>query len=70
MRIGFVGVGRIGLPVCANLVAAGYPVVAADARAEAEGAVLESGAAWAGSVRDVASRADTALARDLGLPWP
>jgi 3-hydroxyisobutyrate dehydrogenase len=33
--IGFVGVGRMGLPMCANLVAAGYEVAAADARAEA-----------------------------------
>jgi 3-hydroxyisobutyrate dehydrogenase-like beta-hydroxyacid dehydrogenase len=33
MSIGFIGVGRMGLPMCANLVAAGYPEVAGDARA-------------------------------------
>lgn len=66
-HIGFIGVGRMGLPMCANLVAAGYPVVAGDARAEAEGAVLESGAAWAGTVRGVASRADILITM---LPGP
>jgi len=67
MDIGFIGVGRMGLPVCANLVAAGYSVVAADARAEAEGAVLESGAAWAGSLQEAASRADILITM---LPGP
>jgi 3-hydroxyisobutyrate dehydrogenase len=67
LHIGFIGVGRMGLPMCANLVAAGYPVVAADTRAEAEEAVLDSGAAWAGTVRGVASRADILITM---LPGP
>lgn len=29
-RIGFVGIGRLGLPVCSNLVAAGFDLMAAD----------------------------------------
>jgi 3-hydroxyisobutyrate dehydrogenase-like beta-hydroxyacid dehydrogenase len=28
MRIGFIGVGRMGLPMCVNLVRAGYQVTA------------------------------------------
>ena len=35
-RIGVVSVGRMGLPMCANLVAAGHMVTAGDARAELE----------------------------------
>src|SRR5580704_7687233 len=45
-RIGFVGVGRMGLPMCANLVAAGHMVTAGDARAELERTVTQSGAQW------------------------
>jgi 3-hydroxyisobutyrate dehydrogenase len=52
-RIGFIGVGRMGLPMCANLVRAGYQVTASDARGELEGAVLGCGARW----RDTSSAA-------------
>jgi 3-hydroxyisobutyrate dehydrogenase len=43
-RIACIGVGRIGLPVSANLVAAGYDVCAADARPEREAAARQHGA--------------------------
>ena len=26
-KIGFVGIGKIGLPICANLIKSGFPVV-------------------------------------------
>ena len=45
-KIGVVGVGRIGLPVCARLAAARFEVIAADRRAEREAEVRASGAAW------------------------
>lgn len=35
VRIGFAGIGRMGAPMCANLVRAGYPVSTADIRQEA-----------------------------------
>jgi 3-hydroxyisobutyrate dehydrogenase len=66
-RIGFIGVGRMGLPMCANLAAAGYAVVAGDARAELEEAVLACGAAWAGTLAGVAARADVLITM---LPGP
>ena len=47
--IGFIGVGRMGLPMCANLVAAGYEVTAADARPELRAKVLACGARWRGT---------------------
>jgi phosphoglycerate dehydrogenase-like enzyme len=49
MRVGFVGVGRMGQPVCANLVRAGYAVTAGDVRAELESMVAEWGARWGGA---------------------
>jgi hypothetical protein len=36
MRVGFVGVGRMGQPVCANLVRAGYVVTDGEVGAELE----------------------------------
>ena len=42
-RIGFVGVGQMGLPICANLVAAGHMVTAGDARDELERGVMQCG---------------------------
>jgi 3-hydroxyisobutyrate dehydrogenase len=65
--IGFIGVGRMGLPMCANLAAGGYAVVAGDARADLEGAVLACGAAWAGTLAGVAARADILITM---LPGP
>ena len=44
--IAFAGLGRMGLPMCAALVRAGYQVTATDARAEAEEAAAACGAAW------------------------
>jgi 3-hydroxyisobutyrate dehydrogenase-like beta-hydroxyacid dehydrogenase len=34
-QIAFVGLGRMGLPICAALLGAGYQVTATDKRAEA-----------------------------------
>ena len=57
-RIGFVGVGRMGLPMCANLVAAGHMVTAGDARAELERAVTQCGAQWRATLAEIAAGAD------------
>ena len=60
-RIGFVGVGRMGLPMCANLVAAGHTVTAGDARAELERAVLQCGGQWRATLAEVAAGADVLI---------
>jgi 3-hydroxyisobutyrate dehydrogenase len=60
-RIGFVGVGRMGLPMCANLVAAGHTVSAGDARAELEQAVTECGGQWRATLAEVAAGADVLI---------
>ena len=61
MRVGFIGVGRMGLPMCANLVRAGFDVTAGDVRTDLEGAVLACGARWGGTGPGVAGAADVLI---------
>jgi 3-hydroxyisobutyrate dehydrogenase len=61
LRVGFIGVGRMGLPMCANLAQAGYDVVAGDMHAELEGAVIACGAHWGGTGIEVAAVADVLI---------
>jgi len=57
----------MGLPMCANLVRAGYAVTAGDARAERERAVTGCGARWVASAAEVAAVADVLI---TVLPGP
>jgi 3-hydroxyisobutyrate dehydrogenase len=57
----------MGLPMCANLVRAGYEVTAGDLRAELEEAALGCGARWRPTAADVASDADVLI---TVLPGP
>ncbi|WP_074132952.1 NAD(P)-dependent oxidoreductase [Mycolicibacterium houstonense] len=66
-RVGFIGLGNMGFPMMARLVAAGYPVVAFDVRDDVLAEAVAAGAHPADSVRDVADRAETVLA---SLPTP
>lgn len=66
-EIGFVGLGRMGLPMARNLLKAGYAVHAFDASAQARAAAKESGAVLADSVRGLADRVETIC---LSLPTP
>lgn len=59
--MGIVGVGRMGLPICANLVRGGYAVTAADVRGEAQEAVLGCGARWAGLAAEAVAGADVVM---------
>src|SRR5689334_23304386 len=67
VRIGFAGVGRMGLPMCANLVRAGYEVTAGDARGERGSAVTGCGARWKGTAAEVAAEVDVLI---TVLPGP
>jgi 3-hydroxyisobutyrate dehydrogenase len=51
----------MGLPICANLVSAGYEVHASDRRAELAAAARGCGAHWHGSAREVTCRADVLI---------
>ena len=58
MRVGFIGVGNIGLPMAEQIMAAGYSLVVNDVRPEAAGPLLDAGAVWAGSASEVAEMCD------------
>ncbi len=65
--LGVVGTGRMGGPMAARLMDAGYSLVIYDTRNEAMQPLLERGAQEAKSPADVASRAEIVLA---SLPTP
>ncbi len=66
-RLGFVGLGSMGGPMCANLVAAGHPVTAFDVDPAALARATEAGAAPADSAAACAAAADVLL---TSLPHP
>ena len=57
-EIGLVGLGRMGVPICANLVRAGYRVRAGDRRPEAAEQATRSGAGWVPELARLAAGAD------------
>ena len=59
--IGFIGLGNMGGPMCANLVKAGYPVKAFDLSATALEAAKAAGARIAATAAEAASGADTVI---------
>jgi 3-hydroxyisobutyrate dehydrogenase len=59
--VGIIGVGRIGLPICARLVGVGYHVVASDVLPAREREVRNAGADWVGETERVATIADVLL---------
>jgi 3-hydroxyisobutyrate dehydrogenase len=58
MRVGFIGLGNMGAPMVGFALGAGFPLVVHDLRREAAAPLLERGAAWADSPREVAARSD------------
>lgn len=66
-RIGFVGTGRMGLPMCATLARAAHEVIATDERRGCKASVLACGAAWQDSPAQAAATADVLITM---LPGP
>ena len=66
-RIGFVGLGNMGGPMCLRLLAAGYPVTAFDLNQEALGKAVAAGAKASSSAREAAAQAEILL---TSLPRP
>jgi 3-hydroxyisobutyrate dehydrogenase len=58
MRVGFIGLGNMGAPMAGFVRQAGFPLVVHDVRRNAAAPLLERGAAWADSPRDVAAQCD------------
>jgi 3-hydroxyisobutyrate dehydrogenase len=58
MRVGFIGLGNMGGPLAGFVLEAGYSLVVHDLRKEAAASLLERGATWAESSKDVAAACD------------
>src|SRR5690349_11655468 len=58
-RVGFIGLGNLGRPLAASLLAAGYPLTVHDRDAAAAQRLLADGAAWADSPAGVGAVSDT-----------
>ena len=67
MDVGFIGTGKIGNPMCANVIKGGHRVIVHDAVEEHTANLVELGADWAGSAAEVAARAEVLL---TSLPGP
>ena len=57
-RIGFIGLGQMGQPMSRHIMEAGYPLVVNDLRREAAAPLLEEGARWADTPREVTAQSD------------
>ena len=67
MRIGFIGLGRIGLPMAKHVLEGGHEMRVFDLHREAAQPLLDAGATWADSPRDAASGAEVVF---TSLPGP
>ena len=67
MDVGFIGTGKIGNPMCANVIKGGHRVIVHDVVEEHTANLVELGADWAGSAAEVAARAEVLL---TSLPGP
>lgn len=61
MRVGFVGVGRLGAHLAGSLVRAGFPVAVHDLDRAAAMSLEARGARWADSIADLARDADVVI---------
>jgi 3-hydroxyisobutyrate dehydrogenase len=61
LRVGVIGLGRMGLPICARLADAGLAVTATDIDAGRRAAAVSAGAAWLPQARAVAAAADVVI---------
>jgi 3-hydroxyisobutyrate dehydrogenase len=68
MRVGFIGLGNMGAPMAGFVRQAGFSLVVHDLRRDAAVPLLERGAVWASSPRDVAAQSDVVCVCVPGPP--
>jgi 3-hydroxyisobutyrate dehydrogenase-like beta-hydroxyacid dehydrogenase len=68
MRVGFIGLGNVGAPMAGFVREAGFSLVVHDLRREAAAFLLERGATWADSPREVAAQCDVVCTCVPGPP--
>ncbi|MDF0749573.1 NAD(P)-dependent oxidoreductase [Marinobacter sp. 71-i] len=66
-KLGFIGIGRMGMPMARRLIQAGYSVVVFDPNAEAVKSLVKEGATGAENPAEVATNSEVIL---LSLPTP
>jgi 3-hydroxyisobutyrate dehydrogenase-like beta-hydroxyacid dehydrogenase len=67
VKAGFIGTGNMGNPMAKNLIAAGVELIVHDVRQEASADLIELGATWADTPREVAQQASVVF---TSLPGP
>lgn len=67
MKVGFIGLGHMGGPMSANVLAAGFDLVVHDIRREAAAELEAAGAGWAASPRETGAGRDVVITM---LPRP
>jgi len=67
MKVGFIGTGHMGNPMARNLIAAGQELVVHDAFPQASANLVELGATWADSPKQVAQQCEVIF---TSLPGP
>jgi len=67
VKVGFIGLGHMGAPMSANILAAGHDLVVYDVRREAAAELEAAGAAWAASPRETGADRDVVITM---LPRP
>jgi 3-hydroxyisobutyrate dehydrogenase len=58
MKVGFIGLGNMGAPMAGFVLGAGFSLMVHDLRTETASPLVERGAAWADSPRDMAAQCD------------
>ena len=67
MKVGFIGTGHMGNPMARNLIAAGQELVVHDTFPQASANLIELGATWADSPKEVARQCEVIF---TSLPGP
>src|SRR5689334_9390575 len=60
-KVGFIGVGMMGNPMCRRILGAGFPLTVHDMRSSAVDELVKAGAKKAGSPREVTEVSDVIL---------
>jgi len=67
VKVGFIGLGHMGRPMSANILAAGHDLVVHDVRSQAAAGLIQAGATWAASPRQTGAGRDVVITM---LPTP
>ena len=67
MRVGFIGIGTMGVGISANIKKAGHEMIVHDARRQATEKICAAGATWADTPKEVAALSEIVF---TSLPGP